>query len=85
LCYNDSIMGTIELRSKLLDFIANADEKYLKRISDFLERSNQEESYIVSDEHKMILDQRLKNHKANPTLGRDWNELKSELSSKYGL
>jgi len=78
-------MGTIELRSKLLDFIANADEKYLKRISDFVERSNQEDNYVVSDEHKKILDQRLESHKANPTLGRDWNELKSELSVKYGL
>ena len=68
-----------------MKIITNADEKYLKRIVDFVERSNMEESYEVSDEHKAILDQRLVSHIENPTSGKDWSELKSELSVKYGL
>lgn len=78
-------MESVELRNKLLNIITNADEKYLKRIGDFVERSNQEDNYVVSDEHKVILDQRLASHIANPTSGKDWNDLKSELSVRYGL
>jgi len=78
-------MESLDLRNKLLNIITNADEKYLKRIGDFVERSNQEDNYVVSDEHKIILDQRLANHIENPTAGKDWNDLKAELSVKYGL
>jgi putative addiction module component (TIGR02574 family) len=39
----------------------------------------------ISDEHKIILDKRLKDHQENPTSGRNWNEIKAELSLKYSV
>jgi len=78
-------MESLELRNKLLNIITNADEEYLKRISDFVERSSKEDTYVVSDEHKAILDQRLSDHFENPTLGKNWTDLKAELSLKYGV
>ncbi len=78
-------MESLDLRNKLLNIITNADENYLKRIGDFVERSNFEDNYVVSDAHKVILDQRLAIHLKNPTSGKDWSDLRSELSAKYGL
>jgi hypothetical protein len=40
---------------------------------------------IISDEHKKILDHRLELHKENPTSGKDWNQIKADLSTKYGI
>jgi hypothetical protein len=45
-------MSTAELRNKILHIISTADEKYLKRIGSFLEISELEDQYVVSDSHK---------------------------------
>lgn len=78
-------METTLLRDKLLDFIANADEKELQRFSDFIIQTSQEEVYEVSEAHKTILDQRLKSHTKTPTAGKDWNDLAAELSANYNV
>lgn len=33
----------------------------------------------LSDEHRRILDERLARHRANPTEGRTWDEVKADL------
>ena len=78
-------MESVDLRNKLLNIIANADENFLKRFSGFVERSKAEDNYQVPEDHKAILDERLAKHMENPALGKDWKNLKSELSAKYGL
>ena len=66
--------------------IAMADDRLLKMIKALVE-SYQEtgEGREISEEHKKILDQRLADHKANPTTGREWSEVMSELHAKYGV
>ncbi len=48
-------------------------------------RKVKESSYEISEEHKLILDQRLADHAANPDSGRSWGDVRSDLQSKYGL
>ncbi|UOB16912.1 hypothetical protein [Abyssalbus ytuae] len=57
----------------------------MKRISDFVERSSLKDQYDISEEHKQLLDRSLANHNEDPASGKEWSELKSELSAKYGL
>jgi hypothetical protein len=35
--------------------------------------------------HTKKLDERLQNHVEEPTSGKNWNEINSKLSEKYGL
>jgi len=74
-------MTTLELRNKLIQFVQQADEEFLKKIDAFL--NSKQSSADISEKHKAILDQRLENHKANPEAGRNWSEIKSELAEKY--
>lgn len=78
-------METAALRNKLLDIIANADKKELQRFSDFVENSSKDDLYVVTEVQKTILDQRLKKHTENPSSGKDWDDLASELSSNYNV
>lgn len=48
-------------------------------------RKVKESAYQIPDEHKLILDQRLADHRANPDSGKSWNEVKSNLKAKYGI
>ncbi len=75
-------MGVAELRNKIIEVVQGADEKYLKQLEAFIK--SRESDLHVSDEHKRILEQRLADHKSNPEAGRSWEEVKAELSTKYG-
>ena len=75
-------MNALELRNKLISFIKTADVSSLKRIEPLLV---EKEDSDISDEHKLILDKRLKLHKTNPNAGKSLKIVKEELAVKYGL
>lgn len=75
-------MSVVELRKKIIAAIQGADEQYLKQLEAFMYSNSKGSS--ISDEHKQIIDERLAQHKANPQAGRSWQEIKTELSPKYG-
>jgi len=72
-----------ELRNKIMQFVQRADEKYLKQLEAFI--SLQENESALSPEHKRILEERLVQHEVAPHTGKSWDELKAELSAKYGV
>lgn len=76
-------MGALELRDKLIEFINTTDESHLKKIASFI--GSDIDAIIISDEHKKILTERLESHKQNPNTGKNWDTVKSELSTRYGL
>jgi hypothetical protein len=76
-------MNAIELRNKLISLIQKADLNSLKRIESILVAK--EGDVDISDEHKLILDERLKEHEANPNSGKSLSAVKEELAVKYGI
>ena len=74
-------MDAQEKRKTLAKWILETDENVLNEVEAVYNVTNN----IISDEHKKILDHRLKLHKENPTSGKNWNELKADLSTKYGF
>ncbi len=75
-------MNTIDLRNKLIQFITNADESYLRKIESLI-YSN--EDHEISDEQKKMLDERLARHKAHPNAGKPLQVVKDSLAKKYGI
>lgn len=78
-------MGTVELRKKWVRSIVNVDDRFLRMVDALYDSYKEDIDYTISEEHKKILDQRLEDHKTNPTLGRDWDEVKTVLSAKYEI
>lgn len=67
--------------------LESKDPTFIKAVKNMIKsmRNVKESSYEISEEHKLILDQRLAEHAANPNSGRSWNEVKSDLQAKYGI
>lgn len=78
------IMGALELRNLISEYVSTADERLLKIVKAVME-SYHEDELTLTEEHKKILDQRLADHKANPKSGRSWKEVKSDLQAKHGI
>ena len=76
-------MNTEEKRKTLSKWILETDENVLNEVESIYKITSQNSE--ISDEHKNILDKRLKDHRENPTSGRNWNEIEAELSLKYGV
>lgn len=76
-------MNAIELRNKLINLINKADINSLKRIESMLVAKEVDSE--LSEDHKLILDERLKEHKANPSSGQTVDMVKKELAIKYGI
>ena len=78
-------MATVDLKKSVLNYINHADERLLKMIKALVESYQEDETaYELTKEQKKVLDERIASHKANPDSGTPWDELKSELRSKYG-
>ncbi|NOQ75371.1 MAG: hypothetical protein GQ574_25395 [Crocinitomix sp.] len=75
-------MNGIELRYKLIQFITNADESKLKQLEAIFYDTG---DYVVSDEHKALLDERIAEFEANPESVILWSTLKADLDAKYGV
>jgi len=85
--YNDKTqmtMATVDLKKSVLTYIDHADERLLKMIKALVESYQEDQTYELTDAQKTLLDERIASHKANPDSGTSWDELKSELRSKYG-
>ena len=76
-------MDKKEKRKALAKWILETDENVLNEVEAIYNLHSK--SQEISDEHKQILEERLKLHIENPNRGRKWNEVKAELSSKYGF
>ncbi len=73
-------MTITEIKKELHQFVDNADEDLLKAVYEILKAANDTDDFEISDEHKRILDERLKAYHANPTDVITWEEIKV----KYG-
>lgn len=73
-------MSTSELKKELHDFIEAADKSLLNTIYEIIKASENKNDFEISDEHKQILDERLKSYYANPN---DVITLE-EFKQKYG-
>ena len=71
-------MNTNEKRIALAKWILETDANCLNEVEAIYNSTSNKED--ISEEHKKILDERLKSHIENPKSGRNWNELKAELS-----
>lgn len=75
-------MGAAQIREELHQFINRADERVLNLMYGMMKADNEEGDFILSEEHKQILDERLAAHKASPKEGSSWEEVKTRIKQK---
>ncbi|MDO5968666.1 addiction module protein [Flavivirga aquimarina] len=70
---------------RLIERLTNLmSEEKLDKIEQFLNKEIfKDNEPILTQEIKDLLDERLASHKANPTAGRSWDAIKSDLAQKY--
>jgi len=68
----------------LLDIAPEKTDFVLKLLQNFDFVSVEEVSEEITDAHKAIIDGRLADYRANPDSALDWEDVKGELSAKYG-
>ena len=71
-------MSTSEIRTKLHELIDKLDGRFLKAIYQMVS-VYQSDGGEISDDEKATLDARIQEHEVNPTAGRSWQSLKSDL------
>lgn len=76
------IMGAAQIREILHEYIDKADERFINLMYAMVQADMNEENYELSDKHKKILDERISAHKANPSLGSSWEEVKARIKSR---
>lgn len=74
---------TLDIRNKIHEFIETADDRILKIFSAII--ATEEEEKGVSEQHRIILEARLKEHQKNPSSGKKWDVVKKSVKEKYGL
>lgn len=72
-------MNLTEIKKELHEYIDSANENLLKAIYDMLRSADDKDDFIMSDEHKRILDERLKAYYINPTDVITWEDLKVKI------
>lgn len=72
------------IKNRIHEFIEIADERILRVINAIVISENVE-ALKLSDEHRNILDERLRDHKANPNDGNSWEEVSDKLKEEYGF
>lgn len=60
-------MNAIDIKKELHEYIETANENVLNAICDILRASDNHDDFEISDEHRRILDERLKEYHSNPT------------------
>jgi len=73
-------MNTIDIKSELHEYIETANENVLNAIYEILRASEDRHDFEISDEHKLILDERLKAYYLNPTDVITLEEMKAKYS-----
>lgn len=51
----------------------------------FVKKIEPVENIDIPEWHKTIIDQRMENYKNNPESYREWEDVKKEIDTKYGL
>lgn len=74
-------MGAAQLKEELYQFIERGDNKLIKMLY-AVAKEYSEEDYELTDAHKAILDERLADYEANPTIGSSWKEVKARIKNK---
>lgn len=75
---------TLDIKKRIHDFVDQADERIL-RIFNAIISTEESELEGLSSEHKIIIDERLQEHKENPTSGKSWIDVKQELKKEYEI
>jgi len=77
-----TIMGTPQIRELLHEYINKADERLINLMYAMAQADMKEDDYELSKTHKKILDKRLAAHKANPSSGSSWDEVKTRIRNQ---
>ncbi|MCF6352668.1 MAG: addiction module protein [Cyclobacteriaceae bacterium] len=77
-----TIMGTPQIRELLHEYINKADERLINLMYAMAQADMKEDDYELSTTHKKILDKRLAAHKANPSSGSSWEEVKIRVRNQ---
>jgi putative addiction module component (TIGR02574 family) len=75
-------MDAVDIRKELHEVIEEADEKLLKAIHTVLLTEDKMDDFEISEEHKRILDERLKAYHENPSDVLTWSEIKERYRKK---
>lgn len=75
---------TVDLKKRILAFVEKADESMLRILSRIID-AEKVDDFELSDELKEILQQRLQQHREDPTSGKSWTETKQALKKEYDL
>ena len=60
-----------------------SDPYLIKALKNILQyHKNVEEDFVLSEEHKKILDDRLAKHQANPKEGSSWEQVKERIKQR---
>ena len=79
-------MGTTQIRDELHQFINQADERILRLIYGMMKADIDDEGdYLLTEDHKQILDERLAAHESAPEEGSKWEEVKARIKKRNGL
>jgi len=75
-------MGTPQIRELLHQYINKADERLINLMYALVQADMKEDDYELSTAHKKVLDNRIAEHKANPSSGSSWEEVKTRIRSQ---
>ena len=70
------------IRELLHEYINKADERLINLMYAMVQADMKEDDYELSDAHKKILDERIAAHKAKPSSGSSWDEVKTRIRSQ---
>lgn len=75
-------METAELRKKIHGYIEKADDRFVNLVHAMMLADLEEPEFDLSDEHKRILDERLKQHEADPNSGSSMEETFARINKQ---
>ena len=75
-------METDELRKQIHGYIDKADDRFVNLVHAMMLADLEEPEFELSDEHKRILDERLKQHEADPSSGSSMEEAFARINKQ---
>ena len=75
-------MSTPQIRELLHEYINKADERLINLMYAMVQADMKEDDYELSAAHKRTLNERIAAHKANPSSGSSWEEVKARIKSQ---
>jgi hypothetical protein len=82
----NTVMTTAVIRKKLINFIADADDKKIKGMYMlFEEEIEKEKPFTLTEEHMAILDEERKKHMSGKSKSYRWSQAKQIIRGKKSL